>query len=837
MTLLCAFGTLLAPAAANAMPEPAPVTQGTNVRHNEAQAPAATISITEETSVVTAGSGYHLKAEVRNTSGKALAAGALDVATNSFYTFVSRTDIQQWADGDSRITVPNEIGRTNVPALAKGASTTVSIDVNADNPALAQMVSWGPKPVRVSYGPADAPQSGRGGDAMDENYATTHTFFTRSTDGLNTADTPAMNITIAMPLTSDAWHVDDSALKSLMRTGQISEKADGGTGSADVADNQATLNALLKAGDAKSDKSGKTDKSQAANDKTGKADKLGHSLSQLIAKHPQLQVVTDPTYAQTLAMPPKSSGIMQPGAFDINAYTAIGDAGAYEKAGLGAQSWSEATAVAQYRSALNDKNAKPTSYAWQADGNSTLESLANAKRQGYGTVIDATGSTGSGAGLDDTTHTGKFDVPTDAGDVTVLSAQSELSRLAQGKATDRAADGERSTAGRLARFMAQSAFYQMERPYASRDLLVCLSQDSTDSLGEIDDTDGLMRAVEQAPWLSLKDLGTLSGSEARLGGAGAARALAGSTGLHAQALAKTKATLASLAASRNDIARFGSSVLTTPATASTDDGAKASGDGNDGSGNGKASDTTGKTAKNNKTDNDTGNSKTETGKTETTDAGNKANSNSKAGGNATPGSDSGDAQSLARQDADATARHSKDGCTWFNAIMNLHDAIALHALSSDDATAQRMDASARSLASQLLDGVSLTPSESITVVSESAQMPVTVSNSHPYPVKVRISSITNSMEVATSRFATVEVPARSETQTTFHVRVSTSGSATAHLQLLDRNGDAFSAPQSTRITGTLRLSDMSGIVFVVIALLLGVFGLWRQFHRVKDPDE
>ncbi|WEV72465.1 DUF6049 family protein [Bifidobacterium sp. ESL0790] len=849
VTLLCALATLAAPSMASAetiaAPESAPVSQNlqaasTTAKHNESQSAPATISIAEATSVVTASSGYHIKAEVRNTSGKALDAGTLVVATNDFYTFVSRTDIQQWADGDSRITVPNELGRVNVPALANGAATTVSIDVNADDATLKELVSWGPKPVRLTY-------SASAGDGSDQEQVATHTFFTRSSDGLNTAGTPPMNITITMPLTSDGWRVNDSTLKSLMSTGQLdgdnssnagtgnnngssnsnatsggnnSNGSSGNNSAAGVADNQTTINALLKTGDAKSAKS------QDSDDKSAK---LEHAIDQLVAKHPQLQVVTDPTYAQTLSLPPKSSGIMQPGAFDITSYSAINEGGSYEQAGLSAQSWNEATAVSRFQNALNDKNAKPASYAWQGRGAWTLEAVTNARRQGYGTVIDTSGTTGANEDLDDTLRTDKYVVPTDAGDVTVLSAQSELSRLAQGEATDKSADGEQSTAGRLSRFMAQSAFYQMERPYASRNLLVCLSQDSTDSMDAVGDTDDLMHAVEQAPWLALNDLGALSNSDARLSGANATRALAGSSGIHMQTLAEIRGTLASLTASRTDIARFGSSILTTPVVAGAGDGANSGDDSsssNSADNSSKSSNSTNNSS-NSKSSNDTSDKKsTDTSTGKSTDTGNNKSH-----------SDSGDVQSLARQDANVTAKRSKDGCTWFDAIMDLHDNLALHALSSDTATAKRMNASAQSLATQLLNGVSITPSESITVVSESAQMPVTVSNSHPYPVKVKVSSLTNSMEIATSRFATVEVPARSETQTTFRVRVSTSGSATARLQLLDRNSDAFSTPQSTRITSTLRLSDMSGIIFVAVALLLGVLGLWRQFHRVKDPDE
>ncbi|MCQ5025137.1 DUF6049 family protein, partial [Bifidobacterium adolescentis] len=74
-----------------------------------------------------------------------------------------------------------------------------------------------------------------------------------------------------------------------------------------------------------------------------------------------------------------------------------------------------------------------------------------------------------------------------------------LSGLAQGKATieDANADSEETTAGRLARFVAQSAFYQLEQPSAERNLLVCLNEDSDPS-----GVDALMSDIEQAPWLN-----------------------------------------------------------------------------------------------------------------------------------------------------------------------------------------------------------------------------------------------------------------------------------------------------------------------------------------------
>ena len=116
-------------------------------------------------------------------------------------------------------------------------------------------------------------------------------------------------------------------------------------------------------------------------------------------------------------------------------------------------------------------------------------------------------------------------------------------------------------------------------------------------------------------------------------------------------------------------------------------------------------------------------------------------------------------------------------------------------------------------------------------------MPVTVSNALPYPVRVQVSATTDSMTIVTSRLVDVVVPPTSEEQTTLAIRVSTSGTANAQLTLLDREGNAFGAAQSTTITSALQISDMSGFIIIVCAVLLGIAGLWRQFHRVKDPDE
>ena len=180
---------------------------------------------------------------------------------------------------------------------------------------------------------------------------------------------------------------------------------------------------------------------------------------------------------------------------------------------------------------------------------------------------------------------------------------------------------------------------------------------------------------------------------------------------------------------------------------------------------------------------------------------------------------------------------SSDIAAWKKQLTDAHATMALHALGGESPSMSTMAEGTRQLASLIINGVAITPTENVNVVSETAKMPVTISNSHPYPVKVKVSSLTNSMQIVTSRFDTVEVPAHGEAQVAFTIRVVASGNADATISLFDRNSVAFGATQVTHITSALQISDKSGFVIIGFAVLLGAVGLWRQFNRKKDPDE
>ena len=687
---------------------PAPALAATNHQSS------AEVALRWSTPVVTDKSGYTLRAAVTNTANQPMENAHLSVSTNALYSFSSRADMQAWSEGHARIPTPDVLGTQTVPTIPAGQSVEVAVNVPADQDAIKKMTSWGPKPVRLSLS-----------DDQDQVLGDVFTFLTRTWDGLPTAGTPALALTMVMPLTSSDWNIDDKAMTALMTQSSPGD-----------------------------------DKNRSVTLTRQGARRQGDQ-SQLLTKHGSLQALGDPVYLSAFANRPQIQGLIQPADFDITGY-ASQNQDRYAQAGVTPGSWSAKTSAKLYA------DSAPDTYAWQGRQEWTVESITAARRAGYQTVIAPQGfevDAGTSA------HTGKYTIETKAGKVTVLSAQRELSNLARGHPSSTRATGEQTQAGQTARFIAQSAFYQMEQPYAERSLLVCFDTDE-----DTQQADRIMTELEHAPWISLKSMDNLMQAPDFTGGSsGLLKALElDSTKGSAKHGDGPTGTLDSLIASRAEIDRFATTILA--------DGKQDS--------QPTASATAGKT----------------------------------------------DSQALARQDADTTARQPKDPHQWLNQLTAAHDDLALKSLGGTAAAAGLAD-QAEAMSRRLLDGVSITPSESLNVVSETASMPVTVSNSHPYPVHARISARTDSMEIVTSRMAEVVIPARSEAQVTFKVRVATAGRANVDIGLLDRQGRPFGQVRRAQITSNLRLSDMSGLIIIVIAVLLGLLGLWRQFHRTKDPDE
>ena len=731
------------------------------------------LSIKQATPVVTDKSGYHLTVTLKSETP--LPEGTVRLSINSNYTFVSRTDLQNWAQGESLIPTPQILGSVKTAKLSAGDTSTIRFDLPADNPELQNIWNWGPKPLKITY--------------FSDDYSRRKSilsFFTRSNDGMHIPNLPAMKLTALMPILANNQHV----LKS------------------DIKKHHQHNNDLL----------------QISKSETH------HILEQanLVSKHAKLQTIADINSLHAARSPLKPNAYMQKSGFDISAYADDKNPNAYLSAGINEKSWSYSNSqdtqnvqtlqpaqisqnTQNTQNPTNQNEAKQStqskhnpiqSFAWQTYGKWTISALEQAKRNGYNTVIatDEFDSDSSKFAISD----GVYDINTPAGNVRVLTPQEVLTTLANGNPTSFNAISERTQAGRINRLVAQSAFYQMEQPYVDRHILITFSNKT-----DISNIDSIMNALEQSNWLSLSDLSSMTKIKQddtlpywRRNSI--LRAMPHSSGISAATAKIRRSTLNNLSKRRKDVLYFTHNIV---------DHSKA----------------------------------IHLRNTE------------------------GDAQALAKQTIKSKSKiNSKSWCEY---LLKLYDNIALHELinntssqlndsskdnsSKDNSTkdnSPKVEAgnsnkntqpndqnpaenNSENFVSTMLSGIRIIPPRDITAVSETASMPITISNAYQYPVKVYLSADTHAMEIVTRRKTLVSIPANSETQITLPLRITTSLHTKATFVLEDNQNHAFSKPEYTLITSTLQISDKSGTIIIIFAFMLGLLGLWRQFHRKKDPDE
>ena len=369
---------------------------------------------------------------------------------------------------------------------------------------------------------------------------------------------------------------------------------------------------------------------------------------------------------------------------------------------------------------------------------------------------------------------GVYEVQTSSGSVKVLSCQETLNELINGHFTSAQSAAETTSAGLLNRLAAQSAFYQMEQPYMPRHLLLTFSPDSSIPLIE-----SVVSILEKSPWISLLDINSLTHSKAitkeHLGYSPVPKA----SSIEGKSLIASKAKIRQLASDRMLVNQFINSILD---------------------------------------QNELNNHKT---------------------------SES-DAQSLAKQNA--KLKINQNSKIWSENLIKLFDAMAQRELDNTLNSASQSNSSAsesqtqtknstHDLAKMLISGINIIPPKDVTLVSETATMPITISNTNPYPISVYLTAYTNSMEIVTRRKTPVKIAANSESQVILPLRSTTSSKVKATFALEDRNHNVFSSTKETAITSTLQISDKSGTIIIIFAFALGAFGLFRQFNRKKDPDE
>ncbi|MBT1177045.1 hypothetical protein JS532_05605 [Bifidobacterium callimiconis] len=733
---------------------------------------SATINGTDDyTAVVT----------ITNGTNSMLASGEVKVLTNPKYSFNSSSLMQSWADGstpDPRLRRLNTtLATAAVDSIEAGGSRTVTLtahaktssnssdssssDSNSTDSVLDQFTSWGAKPLNITY----ASQNSDG----DNVTANIHSFVTRTQDGLNVDATPQLGLTMALPLTGSNWQVSTNDVRNLLTHDQSAGAA---------SSTSSTSNASGNGNDSDATDSGNAAaKSTTVTSLTDKQRRNQSSLAATLRRHTAVQAVADSSYLTTFSGTPQIAALMQPRGFDIAFQSQTADTLPWKDAGLTDNLWSASTATDMYHSVTGDEKTTPATVAWQSTASWTLSALAAAKSQGYSAVVAETDyDTDSPTAV----HTSKMVVPTDAGDITVLTTQRDLSALAQDSATstDAKAQAEGTTAGRMARFVAQSAFYQMERPYEDRTLLVSFGTNASATTVE-----SLMTQLESCSWLKLAGLDDLMQAEPSVSGNDAA---------------KRAAEVPSMTEAAN-----------TDADSSTTDSNNAN--------------TTAATAER------------LSGQVSTLrDAYAEI---TRFADNVLAKEDTGNTDSGANTNGDSTAKLSESAARWVTSLRSAYTDLALKAFSSSKTNDQRLVKAAGRIADGLFSGVTVAKPDSINIVSQSASMPVTIANSHPYAVRVRLMAGTDSEQIVSSSGEELTIPANSEVQSTLTIRVLSSGTATVTIQLQDSNGQPISDTAEAKITSVLQINDWSGYAILALAVLLGLLGLWRQFHRVKDPDE
>ena len=750
------------------------------------------LTLAKATPIITASSGYQASVTITNKSSQAAQAGTLTLRTSQ-YSLISSSNAQDWAEGRYNPYL-FDLAQVSVPTLKRNSSVTVTVTLKADDRNLASLRNWGPKPLEVVYQAAAQPNSGE----ADPRTGTTlsahlNTFVTRSHDGLDEFKTPQMALTVVMPVVATGWQVRTQTSD----TASVNQK------------NKKLAATLALVHDPMS-----TDFPLTL---TKKAKAYTLAQLKLLKDYPHLQSVVDPALLASLredntptsdkapafrsvaiSLYQAMSSISQPYSFDISRLTL--DPEGFEKAGVSADTWSVQAGdslASDFQSSSSSSSSQPSStgensgqskkteensssstpasvakgaIAWEGSSSWTARSLETAARAGYKTVI---ANSARPVADDSIVETGHVVMNTAAGDVTVLITQSTLTQLAEGQKTSEQALAENSDAGRLQRFIAQSAIFQMQQPYVQRNLLVSLG-----SRTSLANSRALLSALQSADWLKSGTLADLRQGATNVSAhfdlapdGNTAHTHAASTARQLSTLTKTLTTLSQL--KKNVLVKASA----------------------------KSSDNPGKE---DKTDNP---------------------------------------QPLARQNAKSSAEDDVTQDEWLAKLETSHMHLALASFASENADTQNGSAELTALQAdqkmnaELSNAVSIVKPSVINVFSESAQTPVTVTNRLPYPVKVKLAAQTDTQLTTVSSEKTLTVHENSEAQATLHVRVVGTSQTTLSIQVTDEQGNVLGEPQTTMLYTQLPLNDLSGDILIVLAVVLGIVGLRRQFTRKKDPDQ
>ena len=778
---------LISPAAASASADSRqPLAAGTQKNTS-----GVTLALKKSASVISATSGYSATVTITNNTSRTLDAGKLTAYTRPDFVFRDSDTMQRWAQADCRLDAMSVLGSGDTPAIQPGKSADVTISVKPDARAISRITTWGAKPVLIRYTHKEAASAGseRTGSYTGHSSTSTgrtgntsnsggpgpgqeelRTFVTRTNSDLPESSLPKLNVVFALPVTSP----------KLSRT---TVSASGLIHGAGAVRTDSAANSIY-----------------SENPDCARQTEYIKSLNNT---YPFIQNIIDPAIAGQYKDYP-AAAVMQPYGTNVSAISQYPSL-QWDSAGIHDHLWDTAAIQKLLKTQGTGSSqgqedssgylfAQAPSIAWQGPHSSwTADALARARQQGYTAVIATSGFSDTGSAA---AHTGKLTVPTQSGDITVLSAHSKLSALAQNRATASSSAAEQSQAGRLNRFMAETAFYETQAPYESRTFLITLG--SLADTQQRQYTGSLLKLVSQSPWLQTDTLNSLLTADSPYTSRQAADlAQAGSAGKAAAGQHFYASALKTLAGLREKLAVFDRTILV----------------------------------------------------------------RSSAGGRTS----SAGAQGLSRGDAQNNRLAANRGytlensATWMGALYTAFDICSLRSFTIDDgstgtantgqtvqdtAAQKNADAAAKaaepakSIVDTLYSSVSLMHPGSVSAVSDKANLPLTITNSLPFSVKVGIKGTViketaQNTGIEISSVKDITVHAHSNKQTTLTITAQGGRRASAKLSLTDSQGKEFGKAVTTQITSALAVNDITGYAIIAVAVTLGALGLYRQIRRIR----
>ena len=778
---------LISPAAASASADSRqPLAAGTQKNTS-----GVTLALKKSASVISATSGYSATVTITNNTSRTLDAGKLTAYTRPDFVFRDSDTMQRWAQADFRLDAMSVLGSGDTPAIQPEKSADVTISVKPDARAISRITTWGAKPVLIRYTHKEAASAGseRTGSYTGHSSTSTgrtgntsnsggpgpgqeelRTFVTRTNSDLPKSSLPKLNVVFALPVTSP----------KLSRT---TVSASGLIHGAGAVRTDSAANSIY-----------------SENPDCARQTEYIKSLNNT---YPFIQNIIDPAIAGQYKDYP-AAAVMQPYGTNVSAISQYPSL-QWDSAGIHDHLWDAAAIQKLLKTQGTGSSqgqedssgylfAQAPSIAWQGPHSSwTADALARARQQGYTAVIATSGFSDTGSAA---AHTGKLTVPTQSGDITVLSAHSKLSALAQNRATSSSSAAEQSQAGRLNRFMAETAFYETQAPYESRTFLITLG--SLADTQQRQYTGSLLKLVSQSPWLQTDTLNSLLTADSPYTSRQAADlAQAGSAGKAAAGQHFYASALKTLAGLREKLAVFDRTILV----------------------------------------------------------------RSSAGGRTS----SAGAQGLSRGDAQNNRLAANRGytlensATWMGALYTAFDICSLRSFTIDDgstgtantgqtvqdtAAQKNADAAAKaaepakSIVDTLYSSVSLMHPGSVSAVSDKANLPLTITNSLPFSVKVGIKGTViketaQNTGIEISSVKDITVHAHSNKQTTLTITAQGGRRASAKLSLTDSQGKEFGKAVTTQITSALAVNDITGYAIIAVAVILGALGLYRQIRRIR----